>query len=307
MPPVEHQKTNPGSDQCALLSLRLHEACTHIRHREVVSLLAEGADPNASVAISAGALEVRLRPLQAVLAGVSTDEATPRMLRKLVVRIVVSLLDAGAVLPPVERDLLFGAVSHNVEELLDVLVKRGALVQRYGFELTAIALWNRSTTLLHALSRNGVDLNCHDAAFCTPFLNWCVAEHAEGRTIRGTDPAESLAKLVAQFRLCGVDVNLPDRLGATALMRALASGDLVQAKGLLLAGARVDVPMRNGVTAVHLAAVCGGSDFLRFMQELHLPLGSLSALELKGLLQPDARDFIRSLDLQRGSAPLRQR
>lgn len=275
----------------------LFNACIETNHKAVVALLAQGASPNLSHMLLRGGEQHGVAPLQAMLMAVSNADATPRMLRKQVVRIAKTLFEAGAQIGNLERNLLLNTVALDADELLDVLVARGARVQRrHGFELMSLAMANESTLMINALVRQSVNPNMRDAHFSTPFLDWCSGFLRSRRTVSTPAPRDPqiLSKIIQQFMESGVDINLPDHLGATPLMRALVAGENEVAKALILAKANTELLLRNGVGALHLAAACGSQDFLRFLSTQEIPTSDLKRLRIKNM-QPDVKSIVLSL------------
>lgn len=279
-----------------ILARPLFQACLETNHKEVQHLLSQGANPNLSYKKIMDGNAQSFFPLQATLMALSKGDATPRMLKKQVVRIATTLFDAGARLDSIERHLLFSAVDMEVEDLLELLVAKGAKVQkRQGFELVCIAMVNQSDEMLNALVKHGVNLNVRDYHLSTPFLDWISGQVRVKRAEQKLEDAdtESLLKIIEKFKLCGVDINLRDHLGATPLMRCLVTGKTKTARALVLANADMELSMINGVKAIHLASACGNQDLLRFLFErgLQVEAGDISRM---ANLQPDTKSLVLS-------------
>lgn len=289
--PVAPEKV-PTPLEISLVS-DLFSACLETDHKRVIALLAGGADPNLSYIEIKGAIATPVSPLQATLLSVSNDAATPRMLRKQVVRIAKTLFDAGARIDKLERNLLLNTVAMEIDELLDVLADHGARVKRHGFELMSLAMANESIAMIEALGRHGVSPNVRDDHHSTPFLDWCSGTLRARKTKKTptSENAKNTASVIEKFACCGVNINFQDRMGATPLMRAIVCGENTIAEALILVNANTDILLRNGVGALHLAAMCGSQEFLRFLSAQGILLNDLKRLHVKGL-QPDVKAIV---------------
>lgn len=275
------------------LAPALFAACLETDHKQVIALLADGANPNLAHIEVKDSVCTTITPLQATLLSISNDAATPRMLRKQVVRIAKTLFESGARIEKIERTLLLNTVAMEIDELLDVLAAQGARLKRHGFDLMCLAMANESMPMIQALARHGISPNVRDSHHSAPFLDWCAGtlRHRRTRELTALDDPEALAEVIEKFANCGVDVNHQDRMGATPLMRAIVCGEKTTAKALILAKANTDILLRNGVGALHLAAMCGSQDFLRFLAAQGVALNDLNRLHAKGL-QPDVRAIV---------------
>lgn len=279
----------------AALCQRLVNACLEADVKAVLAALDDGADPNCVVPLSKGSLLENVVPLEAAALAISKGVATPKILRKQVTRICKLIMDAGGVFleTDTERKLLVASVLFESEDLLNLLVERGANLFKFCVDLFGFAFSNRSVSMVANLVSHGMNPNAKDAFKSTPFLDWCGGALDSKRTLSDSDLKESDAlNVIAGFLKCGVDLNLPDGVGATPLMRALISGK--EDVALALVSMKVDVlkTMRNGLNAFHLAAFCGRIEFLR-SPLVSDRLKDLFDLEVKNL-QPDVRSLILS-------------
>lgn len=279
------------------LAKPLFDACIDTDHKSVVAVLLQGANPNLKHLHVRDGEAFEIAPLQAMLMAVSNGDATPRMLRKQVVRIAKALFEAGAEFGNLEQDLLLSTVALDAEELLDFLVERGARVKRrHAFELMSLAMANESILMINALIKQNVNPNIRDAHFSTPFLDWCSGLLKSKSTVKNSfnKDCESISQLIGKFAASGVDIDLSDHLGATPLMRALVVGENEIAKALILSKANTEIFLRNGVGALHLAVVCGSQDFLRFLSRQEISMLDLNKLDVRNL-QPDVKAIFQTL------------
>ena len=271
----------------------LIEACSEGRFKDVEALLQSGADPNAGVE-EMGRHGVRtVRPLTATFRVLARGDAMPKVASRQAERIMLALIAAGARVRIVEREMLVYAVRMGLPETLNFLVEQGARVHRFGHELMECAMLFRRLDCVEALARLGIDPNVRDQWGSSTFLDICSGNlRLESTQLRGVEAATELAIRFQELFARGVDINVTDRLGSTPLMRAIVNHQDAAMMALLECGAEVDRALRNGVTAVHLAAASGSQDRLRrILAASEESREHIERLSVKRL-QPDVKAFL---------------
>lgn len=149
--------------------------------------------------------------------------------------IVTILLKAGA-------SLNAGAANHV--RALDMAIRSAANGDTYKEP--------RSASLIDLLLRHGAKLTSKDPLL---YEAWLVAVAAKD----GLNLARRIVHL-------GIDVNMPDRDGITALMEAaIGNPNPEMVKFLIKSGARIDAVSRNGTTALLYATQYNNSEVVKFL------------------------------------------
>ena len=267
-------------------------ACLAADPKGVAALLAQGADPSFSCGASrADAALISSTPLSAVSRAFGVADPSR------IADVARLLLANGARLESTDQvDLAVGAVEHDCWQILDVLLSAGADLAPLAFGLMCIAIARQSVVMVAALRNRGIDPNVRDARGVTSIWAWCTGELDDlAPQSLATPDLDAVTDFVRRLVECGVYVDAVDGVGATPLMRALVAKRTDVAKALIANGARTDVRLRSGVSALHLAAVCAGPEFLRFLAQREIPLRDLKRLAMDGL-QPDVRASIAAID-----------
>lgn len=280
----------------AALSEPLIEACAEGRLKEVSTLLKASADPNALVTEPGRQGMRKIYPLTATFRLFSKGDTLPRIIQRQCERIIETLLQAGARIRTVEREMLVHCVRMNNSEMLVFLVNHGARVQRFGHELMEVAILYHNLECAYQLKSLGIDPNIRDHWGSTTFLDICAGMLKLRPLQTELSPDELVqwlrARLGDLFDL-GIQINSVDTIGATALMRAIVNRNDAMVRALLEEGASLQPIMRNGVNALHLAASCGSMEqFKKILRHV----ADKSQLERLGKLrlQPDIKAHLGS-------------
>lgn len=272
----------------------LIEACSEGRFKDVAALLESGADPNVGVE-ELGRYGVRtVRPLTAIFRVMARADMLPKVAQHQVHRIITALIEAGARVRLADREMLIYAVRMGLPETLQFLVEHGARAHRFGHELMESAIVSRKLECIDVLAKLGIDPNVRDQWGSTTFLDVCF-----GNLSFDPRPAsvEEMTRLIRQLMDHGLDINVTDRLGTTALMRSIVGQQDTIMQALLACGARADLTLPNGVCAAHLAAHTGSVSRLRMLLGNEHVRKDLERLNVKRL-QPDVKAFLAALMTQ---------
>lgn len=266
----------------------LIEACSEGRFKDVAALLDSGADPNAGVE-EMGRNGVRLvRPLTAIFRVVARGDTMPKIAQRQSHRIMQTLIEHGARIRIVEREVLIYAVRLGLPKTLQFLVEQGARAHRYAHELMENAILMHKLDCIDALASFGIDPNVRDQWGSTTFLDICAGNlRLEVRAGVPQDLTQRLGQLIEH----GIDIHATDRMGTTALMRAVVSQQDGLMQALLIHKASAAPTLRNGVCAVHLAALSGSINRIRLIMAHADVRKDLERLNVKRL-QPDVKAFL---------------
>lgn len=279
------------------LADRLAQACLTGKLKQVSQLLDEGADPNATgqVTTEDGTVFGDLLPLQAALFATDSDDVTPKMLRKQTARIVKALLSRGALTTDIERDLVMHCANNDLAEVIEVLGEQNIRLRRYGFDVMGIAMTHGNVDVMKAMTKFGCSVNIQNDRGNRPFLDLCSKTLRSPVIRRGTPgrKVEEWTQLIGQYMDVGLNIEATDKVGCTALMRAVATGNETLAWALLASGANPKAMLPNGVSVTHLAAACMGADFLRRYLSMTGAYTDLVRLRARRL-QPDVRAMVEA-------------
>jgi ankyrin repeat protein len=146
------------------------------------------------------------------------------------------------------------AVEGRVDELSAIEDERSPHLARHDFEqaLRLAALFGREPAMVHLLSRS-VDPDAGDDGGTTALMLLI--------------PRPDTLGLARDLIDAGADVNVTDRRGRTALMKAVAGGQTEMIRLLLDAGASVHLADANGETALSEAIRAGDATNLRLIEQ----------------------------------------
>lgn len=293
-PPAEVTSSSTPPDLPALND-QLVQACLSGQLKLVSMLLDAGADPNAPgvVTTEEGETYEGITPIQAAILAAMSEEVTPKMLRKQTARIVKVLLSRGALTTENERDLVMHCANHDLGEVIEVLGEHNVRLRRYAFDTIGIALHHGHLDVLRAMGKSGCSVNIMNDRGNRPFLDLCSRTMRSPILNKSTSPktVEDMTERIRQFIECGLNLEATDKVGATALIRSIATGNEAMSWALIAAGANPKARLRNGVSVAHLAASSMGAGFLRrFLvhTDTYSDLARLKALRL----QPDVRALV---------------
>lgn len=201
-------------------------------------------------------------------------------------RLLASGEDVNQVDPSSMRTALHWAAKNNNLELMDALLKAGAMIEatdRTGRGPLAIAAESGNIEAIHRLIEAHADVNARDQLSGTPIL-WAAGlgspEAVQALLDAGADPniadGNGMTPLIWAANLGDgrnvevllnsgrINLEATDLLtGDTALMRACRNGKLESVQALIAKGARLDVRNRQGMTPFLLAAQSGTLDKLK--------------------------------------------
>jgi hypothetical protein len=244
----------------------LIEACSEGRFKDVVSLLESGADPNAGVEEMGRHGVRKVFPMTATFRILARGDALPKLAQKQAERIIHKLVDAGARMRQVEREVLLHSVRMGMPDMITYLATNGARVHRFGHELMEMAILHHKLDCAARLKAMGIDPNVRDQWGSTTFLDLCSGSlkfHMIDAQAFKADPLRWFRNRLGELFELGVQINSVDAVGATALMRSIVAQQDVITRALLEEGASLQPAMRNGVNALHLAAASGSLDRLK--------------------------------------------
>ncbi|MBR4355712.1 MAG: ankyrin repeat domain-containing protein [Elusimicrobiaceae bacterium] len=143
----------------------------------------------------------------------------------------------------------FRKLKQTLPEIVGLLIEHGANAQSQ-IETLCLAAHRGQIEIIHALLKNGVDVNGRDKFGYTAIMSAAYSGSV----------ADDVFKLLAD---AGVDINAQDNEGTTALMLAVSTN--IQAtynvKPLLDAGADVNLKNNKGETALSLALAKKGTEW----------------------------------------------
>jgi ankyrin repeat protein len=275
----------------------LIEACSEGRFKDVVSLLESGADPNSTVEEMGRYGARKVYPMTATFRVLARGDALPKLAQKQSERIIHALVQAGAQMRQVDREVLLHAVRMGMPDMIVYLVGRGARVHRYGHELMEMAILNHRSECIVALKSLGIDPNVRDQWGSTTFLDLCSGALKFApieQNLHLEDPVAWFRKRFSALFQLGVQINSTDGVGATALMRSIVAQQDPIMHALLDEGASLQPTMRNGVNALHLAAASGS---LSRVKRILRNIADRSQIErMRALsLQPDIKAHLAQL------------
>lgn len=276
----------------------LVQACLNSQLRIVATLLVAGADPNAAgiAKTENGQAYEGITPIQAAVLAVKSGEVTPKMLRKQAARIVKLLLEHGAQVDAIERDLVMHCANHDLGEVLEVLAEHDVKLRRHAYDAIGIALHHGHVDVLRSLQKKSCPINLMNDRGSRPFLDLCSRSLRAPILPKGAPAktAEALAQRIQNLVDCGLDLEATDKVGATALMRAVVCGNEPMALALLSLGANHHARLRNGVSVAHLAVVRNRTSFVRrlvSMVDVREDLRRMQAMNM----QPDMRSLLATV------------
>lgn len=221
-------------------------------------------------------------------------DGTPKIQRKVAARMLRVLIDNGAIRFIGAKELVATVVRTSNTEALADLMSKGVELKEMSRLCCVNAAQAADPEVLAMLVGAGVDLNAADThgnavihLIASGTVSFNIPKRQQNRAAR----VKLMRQKLSNLRDAGVDIDLQDKLGATALLRAIASSNLDLARALVDIGADVERPMRHGVNAIHLAVASCPRDFVDhlFAGRQHLP--TLRTLRLTKL-QPDTRSLI---------------
>lgn len=274
-----------------VLSEPLIEACSRGRFKDVVSLLDAGADPNSAIEEMGRNGLRKVYPISATFRVLARGDALPRLALRQSERIIQALVNSGARLRLVEREVLLHSVRMGMPDMISKLVEHGARVQRYAHELMEMAILQNKLDCANRLKALGVEPNVRDQWGSTTFLDLCSGKLGWGLAASSTSQADSVDRLRERLRALfelGVDMNITDKVGATALMRSIVEGQDAAMRALLEEGASLEPAMCNGVNALHLAAGSGSLERLKLILKHVTDRGQIERIRVLRL-QPDVK------------------
>lgn len=280
-------------------SNHLVQACFNRDLKRTSALLNAGINPNRAgeLTTEGGINHLTLLPIMACVTMPESEDVMPKMLRKQSARIIKVLLTHGALTQEVERDLLLHCVNHNLDDVIDALGEHNVRIRRYAYDLVKICLRLGHIDALHALSRQGCHINMQNDRGNRPFLDYCSSAPSLIKRSINNSSVEFITHQIHAFLEAGLDLEATDKIGATALMRAVTTGNESAAWALLACGANPWAALRNGVSITHLSAICMGATFLRRFIALAGTNSDLLRLNAKHL-QPDVRSIISTAKAQ---------
>jgi hypothetical protein len=273
-------------------------ACHDGKLREIPILINGGANPNTIFEDGGGVSQKKITPLIAAMRVAARSDTTPKLARAQTLRVLKILIENGAAVRLVDRELVLSAINLDAGDILSFLIETGgARINRMARESMCVAMFGRRYEAFDTLRTFGIDPNIRDVWGSTPLLELCsehprLLQDSEWTRHRG-DELWHFRQLLQLIRV-GVDINAGDRIGATPVMRALVAGLPALARALIRAGANPGVMLRNGVSTMHLSAACADQDFLRFMAANEASFEDFRRLKTKRL-QPDTRAYIISV------------
>lgn len=293
----EDQISKPMYGVVLSLEDGLTQACFLSQLKTAQAYLDQGANPNGQGKIVNGnGNEIAgLSPLKAALMACIQEDATPKMIKKQTARIVKLLLERGASTQENEREIVMHCARHNLAEVLDVLGQHGIRLRKYGFEVMGMCMYTGHVEVMKCLTEFNCSVNIQNDRGNRPFLDICSQTFGFGE--KGfknfkNDPV-ALSKLINSYVSVGLNLEATDKVGCTALMRSIATGNDVLTKALLMAGANPRAVLKNGVSATHIATACMNGLALREFLEMSGAYSDLLRMDaLK--LQPDVKAIVKS-------------
>ena len=279
---------------------QLVQACFLSQLKTVSFLLEQGADPTIrGTVINAAGKEIPdMTPIRAALLATTQDDVTPKMLKKQTARIVKLLLSRGAITDDHEREIVMHCARHNLAEVLEVLGQHNVRLRRYGFEVMGLSMYLGHTDVMKSMTLYNCSVNIQNDRGNRPFLDLCSQSFRIGE-ISFTSKEQSIETLAETFRSyvdVGLNLEATDKVGCTALMRSIATGNHNFTKALLMAGANPRAMLKTGVSATHLACICMNSTQLKSFLDMSGTHNELSALKTT-MLKPDVAEAVRQANL----------